>query len=495
MISYYKFLGSIMMEYGGNDMETVWQRRVESAVKKSIRGSIFAGFNTNVDAVVHCNGDSIANLFQDPDVSLDTANALDVSQIETIREKNEFVAVLKDALGKGKSFYIILENLALLDWLDEVFSNRQELMGGQAGIIANQMAALEAKTIVYTSLLSRKQATMFFPQVLYPVFKDDLQLIPVHQAYNPDDQLKINWIFEYAKGIEFDFGGEKVVSPRANRVILATRPPGVVMGFAGEIHEHLPEFGSKIDVAFLAGYHYAPSEDPELTEYLDEVTNSIRMLKAGNPNIHLHYEYVPMKDQAAEKRVLTTISKEFHSFGINENEIRRVLDGFGYQEEYKEIVDNERAFSLYRGALRLMEQLHFSRFHVHNLGYYVLVLKKPYPVAPEVVRDCCLFGSSVNAIKAKYGGYVTKAQVSEAAEFGLSDLGLRQLKRFYEEAKQLGLDIPDNFCEEGIWDHGGCYVLVVPAHVIPNPVSTVGMGDTISSSCYASEYSSVLASR
>lgn len=68
-------------------METVWQRRVESAVKKAILCSVFAGFNTNVDAVVHCNGTSIASLLQDPDVSLDAANALDVSQIETIREK------------------------------------------------------------------------------------------------------------------------------------------------------------------------------------------------------------------------------------------------------------------------------------------------------------------------------------------------------------------------------------------------------------------------
>jgi len=234
-------------------METVWQRRVESAVNKSIRCSVFAGFNTNVDAVVHCSGESIARLIQDPDVSLDAANALDVSQIETIKEKNEFVAVLKDALGKGKSFYIVLENLDLLEWLDEIFANRQELMGGQAGIIANQMAALEAQTIVYTSLLSKKQASLFFPEVLYPVFDEEVRLIPVHQAYKPDDQLKINWIFEYAKGIELDFGGEKVVTPRANRVILATRPPGVVMGFAGELHDHLPELGGNIDVRFPGG--------------------------------------------------------------------------------------------------------------------------------------------------------------------------------------------------------------------------------------------------
>lgn len=476
-------------------MEKVWQQRVEKAVTGTIQSTIFAGFNTNVDAVVHCNGDNVANLLADPDISLDAVNRLAQEQIETVTNKNEFVAVLKDALGKGKSCYVILENLELLDWLEQIFTNRRESMGGQAGIIANQMAALEAKALVYTALLSKKQASMFFPEVHFPVFDQELKLVPVQEAYRPQDQLKINWIFEYAKGIELDFGGEKVVTPRANRVILATRPPGAVMGFTGDIHEHLPELGSKIDVAFMAGYHYAPSKQPALQQYLDEITSSIRMLKQGNPNLHLHYEYVPMKDQEAEKQVLTTISSEIQSFGINENEIRRVLLGFGYQEEFADIDRNERAFSLYRGALKLMERLNFSRIHVHNLGYYVLVLKKPYPVAPETVRDCCLYGSSVNAIKAKYGGYVRKSQLAEVAEIGLSEIGLRQLRLFYQEAVELGLDIPENFCEEGIWDHGDYYVLVVPAHVVPNPVSTVGMGDTISSSCYASEFSSVLSSR
>ena len=476
-------------------MEKVWQQRVEKAVTGTIQSTIFAGFNTNVDAVVHCNGDNVANLLADPDISLDAVNRLAQEQIETVTNKNEFVAVLKDALGKGKSCYVILENLELLDWLEQIFTNRRESMGGQAGIIANQMAALEAKALVYTAVIVQKQASMFFPEVHFPVFDQELKLVPVKEAYRPQDQLKINWIFEYAKGIELDFGGEKVVTPRANRVILATRPPGAVMGFTGDIHEHLPELGSKIDVAFMAGYHYAPSEQPALQQYLDEITSSIRMLKQGNPNLHLHYEYVPMKDQEAEKQVLTTISSEIQSFGINENEIRRVLLGFGYQEEFADIDRNERAFSLYRGALKLMERLNFSRIHVHNLGYYVLVLKKPYPVAPETVRDCCLYGSSVNAIKAKYGGYVRKSQLAEVAEIGLSEIGLRQLRLFYQEAVELGLDIPENFCEEGIWDHGDYYVLVVPAHVVPNPVSTVGMGDTISSSCYASEFSSVLSSR
>lgn len=144
-------------------MEKIWQQRVENAVNKNIQSSIFAGFNTNVDAVVHCSGSNIASLLSDPDVSLNAVNRLSVDTIETITTKNEFVAVLKDALGKGKSCYIILENLDLLDWLDQVFADRQELMGGQAGIIANQMAALKAKCLVYTSLLSKKAGIHVFP--------------------------------------------------------------------------------------------------------------------------------------------------------------------------------------------------------------------------------------------------------------------------------------------------------------------------------------------
>lgn len=474
-------------------MESIWQQRVKDATEQTIKGSILAGFNTNVDAVVHCNGVNVEKLFEDPEVSLAKVNSLDVEQIHTIKEKNEFVAILKDCLGKGKSFYIILENMDLLDWLEQSFANRQELMGGQAGIIANQMAALNARSMVYTALLSQHQASMFFPEVLYPVCNGKLDLVPVQKASRKNDPIKINWIFEYGKDIEFNFGGEKIVTPRANRVILATRPPGAVMSFVGDVAEHLTELGSKIDVAFMAGYHYATTEQPDFESYLADITDSIAKLKSGNKHIRLHYEYVPMKDEQAEKRILTTVGNQFQSFGINENEIQRVLKGFGFISEIEQIDQDERAFSLYQGAKRLMEQLNFSRIQVHNLGYYVVILKKPYPVDPQRVRQSCLFGSAVNAIKAKYGGYVKRQQIAEVKNFKLSDIGYQQLKSFYQEALSHGLDINEDFCEQGILECDDHYLLVVPAHVIPNPVSTVGMGDTISSSSYACEYTGIFA--
>ena len=73
---------------------------------------------------------------------------------------------------------------------------------------------------------------------------------------------------------------------------------------------------------------------PELDNYLAEILDDIRLLKKGNSNIRLHFEYVPMKDNKAEKRMLQTVAREIQSFGINEgNEIRRGFKSFWLQRK------------------------------------------------------------------------------------------------------------------------------------------------------------------
>jgi len=239
----------------------------------------------------------------------------------------------------------------------------------------------------------------------------------------------------------------------------------------------------------LAGYHYAPTEEKELAAYLESAMGSVRKLKAHNPKLRLHFEYVPMTAEEAEKTMLKAVAGEMHSFGINENEIKRVLRAFGYEHEREAIDSNECSYTLYDGTLRLMEELGFSRIQLHNLGYYVVLLKKPYDVSWEHVCQSCLYASSVNAMKAKYGGYVLQERLAEAGEIPLSSIGFRQLEMFAEEMRRRGVQVPQNFLEEGILELADHAVLIIPAHVVPDPVSTVGMGDTISSSAYAYEHS------
>lgn len=468
----------------------IWQNRVKAATKNKITANTFAAFNTNVDVVVHLNNSNLAPLQDNSRIQFEQVEKLLGTTIATISNENEFLAVLMEALEEGKSHYVVLSNLELLSWLEDVFPARKESMGGQAGIIANQMAGLDAHSIVYTSLLSPKQASMFFPEVDVPVVKDgEFSIVNVEDAVRPEDQIKENWIFEYAKGERFEIGGHVIVTPRANRVILATRPEGIEMAFDPEMEKVLPELGKRLDVAFMAGYHYAPTDQKGLEEYLEASMTSLHKLKEQNPQLRFHFEYVPMNEAEAERTMLKAVASEIQSFGINENEIKRVLDIFGYDKEREAIDKHESSFTLYNGALKIMEELGFERIQLHNLGYYVVLLKKPYSVPANHVREACLYASSVNAIKAKYGGYVLHENLPEAGDISLSQIGYDQLEIFAKEMQNQGIAVADNFLEEGIMDFDTHTVLIVPAHVVPNPVSTVGMGDTISSSSFAYEQS------
>ena len=86
------------------------------------------------------------------------------------------------------------------------------------------------------------------------------------------------------------------------------------------------------------------------------------------------------------------------------------------------------------------------------------------------------------ALKAKHGVFPSASAMPAGVELELSEIGFTQLERFAREmtgkARQLG---------PAAWEQDDHCVLVTPAHVVPNPGSTVGMGDTISSTSYAME--------
>lgn len=459
-----------------------WQTWIFEGVEKPLGTRTLACFNANVDVVAHLEPSVVHNLLQA--VTEEFGPLPEVAPNATsVRSVGEFLSLLKESLAQGKSTYAVLEDLSVLGWFDRFFSDARRAMGGQAGIIGNQMAALGAHSTVYVPALAPAQADMFRPEVKVPVVREGrLELVPAREAASPDDVLKVNWIFEYAAGLDFDFGTETVRTPRANRVIIATRPAGLEMSFCGEVCECIDELGRKADVAFMAGYHYAKPEDFE--EYLAKVTAQLETLGAGNPDLRIHYEYVPAKHASIETTLLREICSRVNSFGINEHEIVRVLSLFGLEDAARAIDDDESAVSLYRGALALLRKLGVERIQLHNLGYYVIVLSKPYGTAPQLVREAALYGSTVNAAKAKYGGVVDVDQVQSMREWPLSDIGFTQLEKFAasDEVRAALKQV-----DEGIWEAEDHWALVVPAHVVPDPVSTVGMGDTISSSSYARE--------
>lgn len=465
-----------------------WTGYLREAVAAEINCRVFAAFNANVDMVIKVRPEDVAAITNaHPELLALKHHRVPGRPVST---PGQFLTLLEECLEAGKSYYDVVQ-AELGEWFLQYFPEHTEAMGGQAGIIANQMAALGADAYVYNPVLSELQAQMYDPRVKFPVLEEGrLKWVPIREGIN-STWTKVNYIFEYPKDAVYQFGDRTVTTVRANRVILGTRNPLAAMGFSEEMEPFLPEVGAAVDVGFMAGYHHGRIEGraDTLEEFLELSLRQHKELRSKNPLLKLHYEYVPMSDSAEEAVLLRTLVPRFDSFGINETEIIRVLDALGFEEEAGEIARNERAFSLYKGALALWRELGIKRLHLHNLGYYIIIIAKPYYVSPENVCQAGLFASAVNAVKAEKGGAVPYEAVAQMSDVPLSSIGFAQLESFAAEGAAADYPIAEDFTQTGIMEADDHVMVLVPAHVVPNPVSTVGMGDTISSSAFAAEVS------
>src|SRR5690606_16980631 len=131
-------------------------------VTKRPKGKTFAAFNLNIDVVARVTPESIRRLVElTPELDWNEVARIDVEALATVRTREEFVAVLRHGFRTGKSALLVRETEEFVAWWREIFQERAESMGGQAGIIANQMAALGAHSVVYSPILSPRQADFF----------------------------------------------------------------------------------------------------------------------------------------------------------------------------------------------------------------------------------------------------------------------------------------------------------------------------------------------
>jgi Archaeal ADP-dependent phosphofructokinase/glucokinase len=473
-------------------MRESWQRRVAQVVAQRPKARTFSAFNLNVDVIARVTPQAIQRLIESaPELDWQQVAEIHVDALRGVRTREEFVAVLRHGFKTGKSILLVRETEEFVPWWREVFHDRDESMGGQAGIIANQMAALGATSVVYSPLLSPRQAQFFVDGVVWPVVREGrVEYLPAKEAGRPQDLTREPWVFEFVKGATFQFPDEVITTPRANRAIITMAGQGPERRFHDDIYPALAELGSQLDVAFLAGYHQcgARPDDPEAVRaYIERSCADIEFLKSRNPSLKIHVEYVPTKVREIETDFYRRLGSVIHSFGINETETRSVMRRYGQEALAKELEEDERAYPLYKSGLFLLRELGVERVHIHNLGYYVVVLRKPYHCPPAIVRDGCLFASAVNARKAQVGGFIEAESLPQVAGLPLSDIGIQQLERFTEEVSQKEPALRP--VDDGVWEASDHFALVVPTHVVPNPVVTVGMGDTISSSSYYYEVS------
>lgn len=473
-----------------------WEQRHTDAFY-NVKGALpylegmFVAYNSNIDVIKHLTDKDLSRLigfFNEAEIQ---------ARVDTypreIKEPLDFVARLIISMREGKAAEIPAYTPDIHEWLKENLGFDYARMGGQAGIISNLLASLGLnKVVAYIPWLSKEQAEYFVASdnLLHPkVEGEKVVLKPPQEAFKPGIESKVNWIFEYSKGLDITCGGSKFQVPRDNRLIISSRPKWLRLDMDREVYEHLDSL-LPIDGAMLSGYQMIKEQYEDGSTYKDYVSHSVKAiekLKALNPELRIHVELTSIQNRVIRKAILTEIvAKHVHSLGLDTVEVANALNVLGHEElSYSVIKKDEYGItSLYHGAVQLLKDLSLERVHVHSLGFYICILAKGHPLTLNEHRDTLLFSSILAGAKALNGKIENLEEAKTGLEVPISSKGLEDLENFklYCVGKKL--------CTTEEFEYGYLYgpdhdAVLIPSKVVDQPKATVGIGDAISAGAFA----------
>ncbi len=458
-----------------------WQGRLRRASHTSLRNkTVLTAFNAVVDKIILYDVRKFHSFFAHFQAEHRSILRKSKNQLARVDSPQALISTFIHAFKTGKAIHVPSNN-ELLEFLAKNYSTSTSL-GGQAGIIANQFALLGAMPILYAPQLSPQLANLFSPRVKFPVCnKNSLSFNSVRHSVNAD-KAKTNFIIEYKKGDVFKFAGSIYVAPRSNRIILSSSSTAAPLFSTNLVHV-LPELGEAIDAAIISGYHSLQPkyEDGTTFEYylaLEELY--LKMLKS-HKNVPIHIEYVSTPFNEIDKAIYTHITKYVDSLGLNEIETIELAEKLCFAKEARDIVKNENAVTLHAAGAKIMQALKLRRLHIHNLGYHLILLKKPvdgHKIAHQV--NAALYGSLAATSRALNGKEIARGDLETALQIGVSEITLHQMTRFAAH-QSLSRHRAEHALLTGTFDVGDHVLLIVPGQVSPIIRRTVGLGDVVSS--------------
>lgn len=476
------------------DIKEWEQRHIDAfySVKEAIPylDGMFVAYNSNIDAIKHLTEADISRLTE-------LFNEAEIQErIEEypreIKDPLDFMARLIISMREGKAAEIPTHTSDIHEWLKKHLGFDYARMGGQAGIISNELACLGLRRVVaYVPWLSKEQTEYFVDtDNLWHPKVEDRKVVLRHpqEAFKPDMESKVNWILEYSKGLEVNCDKRSFIIQRDNRLIISSRPKWLRLDMDREVYEQLGVI-FPIDGAMLSGYQIMKEEYEDGSTYKQYVGRSVQViekLKSINPELRIHVELTSIQNRVIRKAILVDIvAKHVHSLGLDTVEVANALNVLGHEElSYAVIKKEENGItSLYQGAVQLLKDLSLERVHVHSLGFYICILEKDHPLSLKDHRDFLLFSSTIAAAKALTGTVKSLNDAEIGLKIPISSSGIKGLEEFKAYC------VSRKLCTEEEFDFGYLYgpdhdAVLIPSKIVEKPKATVGIGDAISAGAF-----------
>lgn len=392
---------------------------------------IVTGFNANIDAVNYLDEKTLEKI------------GINCSSRKSVYSLQDLGRGIMESVNYGEANEWELGNEKIYDDILGIGYDEAR-MGGQAGIVANLMARLGVKVRVLLPLLASEQAKYFAKKNLKiaTIKNNYFTLASPKQAADDSVDARINCIFEFGKGF--------MKSPRANRFILSFRPIEYKPLLKEQILLNSSKIFDGVKRAFISGYQLLDSNSD-----FRKAVSQIRFMKEFAQDAKFHLEMTNVENSGIRRNVLR-VAREFHSIGCNDVELE-------LYSNTDQIID---------GMKRMVKKTGAQRLHVHTLHNHFCLLRDSYGVEPWKERDCMMMGAVVCSAKAGLGRISHKTDLVNSREI-VSAGGLKYLE---------GIE-----SEDGIIRMHNYSVIVIPNLHTRKVKSTVGLGDSISSTSFASE--------
>jgi len=470
-------------------------RHGENAIKRT--ESVITAFNTNIDALHFVRSGEVRKILgANSDLRKEVLRKLIAPPFE-IEGIADFLASLLHAMRLGCGMELTICRKEIFDCLCSTFKIDGIRMGGQAGIMANVLANLGVKNVhPHVSQLSSVQAELFVKSnsIKVPTFKEGKVILEnPSQFFREKDEPLIHWVFEFSKGTRAKVDSTTIVSPNSNRLIATWDEFNSRLSIDSAFSVGTRRIIKNVDKAMISGYQLLRRDYPDGTTYRDHVDNSVELIsswKKLNPNLKIHFEQAFLRDPEIIRYVFDEVLPYVDGFGMNEDELCFILEAYGFNNLAEEIKSRFAAPCLYDGMEKLFDLIKVSRIDLHTRDFAISFLKPNYGITPRTEQNALLFGALCAATRALTGQFGNIEEINYASaspSLHLSELGLKEHERLSSKFETLGLSTRGEFFKSGIANADNYWIVYIVTKITDNPVSTVGLGDCITTGLIVGE--------
>lgn len=470
--------------------------------------NILCAYNVNVDSVYRVNGIEVSELLNDCE------KTQILKKLENppgkILSKADFVAGLIYCMKNGcGAEWLVLEKTVFEFLKNRYFEKSLVRMGGNAGIMTNALSQLEASRVIPNiAVPSKIQLSLFsgesiyFPDLAIESEEKSKAELKENIYAAPNSQDPIHFVFDFSEGETFSLYGTEIIVPRENRFIASCDNLNLRLYVNPAFEKYAIEHASEIDGALISGFHLLVENYPDGSSYetiLRKVLLQLKSWKAENDRVRIHLEF----GHFANKKIANSVFLEFTPFmdsiGMNEDELASFRHFHGVPEEEILLMDVE---AVGNAVCKLAVSHRLKKIIIHTREFVLIAFKTniestaDFPALQDL-RDLessslqRTAGSKLEAMKfgvSCAGAYAASGKLrgrkfvkEESSKLQESPIGKKQLELFlkYFNGQALG---------QGAYAFKGEYILcVLPTLLSNNPITTVGLGDTITAGIFLRE--------